>query len=111
MLASAHAGTSPKMWVGLAAAEGLRLSSRPLGRYPQIDFQSRDDELEAHWCAPRKILELLETLVLSTIPYPIHRINWVVYWNQTQVSTNLPMRASGCSGAPKKNPDEMDSEA
>ena len=76
------------------------LSSRPLGRYPQIDFQSRDDKLEAHWCAPRKILELLETVVLqrvSTIPYPIHRINWLVDWNQTQVSTNLPMRASGYS--------------
>ena len=59
------------------------------------------------------MLELLETAVLqrvSTIPYPIHRINWLVYWNQTQVSTKLPMRASGCSWAPKKNPYEMDSE-
>ena len=91
----------------------VAVSSRPLGRYPQTDFQSRDDKLEALWCASRKILELLETVVLqrvSTIPYPIHRINWLVYWNQTQVSTKLPMRASGCSWAPKKNPHEMDSE-
>jgi len=37
----------------------VAVSSRPLGRYPQIDFQSRDDKLEALWCASRKILELL----------------------------------------------------
>src|SRR6187401_294575 len=83
----------------------VAVSSRPLGRYPQTDFQSRDDKLEALCCASRKMLELLETAVLqrvSTIPYPIHRINWLVYWNQTQVSTKLPMRASGCSWAPKK---------